>query len=41
MLLEEYAAIYDGTILHVDKFNEMCTRREQMYIEHILTSYHY
>lgn len=38
---EEYAAIYDGTILHVDKFNEMCTRREQMYIEHILTSYHY
>jgi hypothetical protein len=37
---EEYAAIYDGT-LHLEKFNEMCTRREQMYVEHILTSYNY
>ena len=38
---EEYEAIYDGTTLHSDKFNEMCTRREHMYIEHILTSYNY
>jgi len=38
---QEYEAIYDGTTLHSDKFNEMCTRREHMYIEHILTSYAY
>jgi hypothetical protein len=38
---QEYAEIYDGKTLHLEKFNAMCTRREEMYIEHILTSYHY
>jgi hypothetical protein len=38
---EEYEAIYDGATLHSNKFNEMCTRREHMYIEHVLTSYTY
>ena len=38
---EEYAQIYDGTNLHVELFNSMCIRREELYIEHILSSYVY
>ena len=38
---QEYVQIYDGTTLHPDSFNSMCERREQMYIDHILTSWEY
>jgi hypothetical protein len=39
--VNEYAQIYDGTNLHVELFNSMCIRREEVYIEHILSSYVY